>query len=209
MQLTMRAKAELERLRAGLNASKAAARRASIQYDRECDRFNADWDDYKARLDSYNAQVDSWNSNGGAPEDAIDELELEKIELTSGNETLQARHQALEALRLDLSSKAALARDKTTEYNRAVESYNQNYVPLAPDTVGECVRGSTVQRVIVYAFESDEDLAVVLAHELGHALGLSHVRGEGSLMSAVNRAGAARLRLSREDRKALKALLAR
>jgi predicted Zn-dependent protease len=48
----------------------------------------------------------------------------------------------------------------------------------------------TARREIrVYRFDDDDDLRLVLAHELGHAMGLGHSELAGSIMSPEHRDG--------------------
>ena len=77
--------------------------------------------------------------------------------------------------------------------------------------LGQCVRnGSKVERISIFAFSDENHLAIILAHELGHALGIEHVDGDGALMSAVEEGSKAstQLKLTERDvaalRKALK-----
>lgn len=63
-------------------------------------------------------------------------------------------------------------------YNLEAEAYNQQFGSTEEFTQGDFTRDS----INVYTFEDREELTQVLAHELGHALGLEHVEGEGSIM---------------------------
>jgi hypothetical protein len=54
------------------------------------------------------------------------------------------------------------------------------------------------ERIVVYAFDDQEHLRRIFAHELGHALGLEHVGGEDSVMYPINKGND--LRLSAEDK---------
>lgn len=76
-------------------------------------------------------------------------------------------------------------------YNEAVDRYNQNGQHINRESQAAGRRLSPKQfhkgefdgrSITIYEFESQADLKLVLAHELGHALGLGHTTEPTSLM---------------------------
>jgi hypothetical protein len=105
------------------------------------------------------------------------------------------------------------------EYNRVVSRHNAALERLQADGPTEYTAGDlqwdnrtlggrvvSTERVLTVAVAGGyEELVVVLAHELGHALGLGHVAAPGALMAERYRQGdvALPVRLASGDRRAL------
>lgn len=141
-------------------------------------------------------EIAYWNNRGGAPKDEYDSLTIRQDALVKESRTLDNAQQELQ----DELSKLNTTRDKVTstlsqvnelvpiintlaqelEYN--VDSYN-----TIQDSRGEFVTGTYAHQkglseITVYQFDSYDDLVLVLAHEMGHALGLDHASGPSSIM---------------------------
>lgn len=175
-------------------------------------RFRSQQDDYSLRLESYNQQVNRWNSQGGAPDDVFSQLERTRRQLDFDQVMLEADYRILESRKSDLSIREFNYKQAILRLNSSVAKHNTLYGGRGVVTVGECVTvNGQPKSIAVFAFENESDLASVLAHELGHALGMKHVSGQRSVMSAVDSSSAKDrvLQLSDADRRALSLLLKR
>jgi hypothetical protein len=129
----------------------------------------------------HNATVAEWNRRGGAPPEVAAELQDREADLGARERSL---HRQIE------------------ELNREVAARNLQVETLARDFPSEVVEsgryGETVRRrfnritsvsdreIRIFRFEDRDDLVMLLAHELGHALGLDHAPTPGAVMSAVH-----------------------
>ena len=144
--------------------------------------------DFSARQAMYNQKVQEINARGGA---------------TKG-ETV-----ALNAERDTLGRLADSLNNRVANYNASVRALNAEitkYDELAgrPFEEGQYIRDASGERINVFEFVDAEQLKRVLAHELGHAIGLDHTQDPKSIMYAKNESG--NLVPTADDLAALKAL---
>lgn len=177
-----------------LSALRGHSQAASARYKAAAAQLQVQGSAYEAALGSYNRRIQQVNASGGAgPEDAAF-LDGERARLQTEQQNLERAEQEAEALRLEANRLVDEYNAAVEQFNRGVEAKNAHSAAKPPEVIGECritemtlggQRTVTVNSISVYSFRNTRHLAVVLAHEFGHAIGVEHVEGDGALMSAV------------------------
>jgi hypothetical protein len=201
------AKERLDSMKSDIGSAKDAVQAAQDNYKLKLSLFEVSQSAYRRKLEDYNRDVEYWNRNGGAPASVVSRLNAERQNLEIDRGRLRLEEQEVDSLRTDVNDKIDAYNSLLSRYNSAANSFNRTFGKAVEMSVGEtAIRGSKVGRINIFSFESNTHLAVILAHELGHALGLKHVKGQDSIMVAVEEGESASrfLLLSAADRAELK-----
>jgi len=157
---------------------------------------------YNDRLDAYNQEVSYWNQRGGAPKEEFQKLAAEKS-------SLQQEAASLDEKRLAVNAEAKQINSLIDSYNILASHVNANVAVVNQNVgkefdEGEFISDSQGIRINIYQFQNRDKLVRVLAHELGHALGLDHNTNPASIMYYLNQS--TNLLPSADDIAALKKL---
>lgn len=165
------------------------------RYERLEEEYKAKVDSYERRLAAYNKTVEEYNEDGGAPQAAFAELQIERDKLNSELSTVNRLGEQLNALGDEINTVSQQGNQLIESFNRNVERYNSTFGSFHEFTQGD-YRGTEIN---IYKFIDSTELQLVLVHELGHALWLDHVDGEDSIMHSYLGGQASDLRLSEQD----------
>ncbi|HUP53484.1 MAG TPA: matrixin family metalloprotease [Longimicrobiales bacterium] len=184
--------AELSGARAGLDAAGEQLVQQGDRHAAARTLFAERQRAYERRLQEHNADVRTWNEQGGAPEDVAERLD-------QASQALRRERGALEQDGLALEAQLRALQDEVGRLNRANEAHALRAEALATEFPSgtmeageyrEAVRTEN-RRVVavgreirVYRFSHAHELTLIVAHELGHALGLGHADDPDAVMSA-------------------------
>ena len=137
--------------------------------------------EYQSRAQALGAQVQEWNARGGAPADVRAGLEAERARLAEMRQRLESDRAALQDLATTVSGLAEKGNTIAQTHNQSVATFNALYGAPRQFHKGEF----DGRQIAVFEFHDNRDLVLLLAHELGHALGIRHVEDPASVMHAV------------------------
>lgn len=176
---------------AEIENSKNAAMAIKVEYEAMKETFLKLKEEYSAKIEAfdlrqktYSESVAYWNEKGGAPRTEYDALILEKEQLQKEGEALTLEQKYLTTLLDEINA-------KISKYNELI-SYSNERVDINNATADrKFTEGSynpNTNTINIYQFYDEIKLRRVLAHELGHVLGIDHTQSVDSIMYAINTA---------------------
>ncbi|MFH5831136.1 matrixin family metalloprotease [Halalkalibaculum sp. DA384] len=195
----------IARARERFKALKQEYAKHSETYQQRLDTFNQKVDLYHQELDSFNTKISEWNQSGGIPESEKPRIKEEQQELQVHKRELDRDRRELTALGEQVNRLSEQLNSIADRQNTLVYHYNERYSHMNEFNQGSYMQTGQQKKINIYQFDDIDNLRLVLAHEVGHALGLPHVENPRSVMYyLMDRQDVSGLQLSAEDREALR-----
>ena len=135
-----------------------------------------------SKLSTLNSWVAEKNQTGGFTEQNVNEYEQRKADTERMQQRVLNERAELDRMAELINRKSDRLNVMIGRNNQLIDQYNENFAGENRFTKATYQRNGDGGIITVNQFLSKNELPLILAHELGHAMGLNHVENPKSVM---------------------------
>lgn len=155
----------------------------SAKFRKKLTQYNQTFTEYANNVNEYNLRLSRLTNSGIVSRDDDEKLKNLKKEMDFLERKLDPLEQELTAEEKKLNGLSQNLNDYADEVNEYVYQYRNRYSQSRTFYQGFYTNVGNQKKINIYQFENVDKLKLVLAHEFGHALGLSHTDNPVSIMN--------------------------
>lgn len=186
------------------NAQEKEYLRLSQKYKESFEQYNTMLAEYNTIVKTHNKLIADLRGKNITPEDK-NSIKQSEEKINRLKVRLDRKQQEVESLRQRVNDRAEQLNEVNSQRNELISEYNSEFAVPKKFDQGRYIREGSNERIYVYQFSDIQSLKAVLAHEVGHALGIAHVNNPESVMyELMSEQNVVDLQLSEEDIEALR-----
>ena len=184
---------EINNAKDSAEAIRTIYEKEKVAYLASGNQLTKDAEAFQIKYKAYADKVATYNENGGAPKNEYDQMMRELIALKEEGATLESRRTELLTEEISINKKVARYNEFVIYINELIKRSNE----LGAKKFTEGRFSPSTNNIDIYQYNDTVKLRRVIAHELGHVLGINHNDAIQSIMYSVN--SATTTTLSNED----------
>ncbi|MDX1641663.1 MAG: matrixin family metalloprotease [Balneolaceae bacterium] len=156
--------------------------RMQREYERDVQQYEQESRRVQQTINQLNRWVNQMNDAGGFNERDLERYEERKSEIESLKRQLAQRESVLQRKANEINNKVTFLNEKIDDKNQLTDEYNRTFSGERQFTQGQYEWNAENRNINVFHFMDKNELRLVLAHEMGHSLGIAHVENPKSVM---------------------------
>lgn len=183
----------LKKIGSKIDSGKDSYATLKAQYDALVATYNTDKNKLQQKINAveeeklaYEKEVNYWNNKGGATKDAYNKLKTEEASINEKISEINIEKNELNKQTENINTISKTINSFAKELNVQVGTFNEIGSSTEEFDEGEYVQQGTTKNINIYQYEDQNKLLRVLAHEIGHAIGMEHVADPKGIMYMTN-----------------------